>query len=143
MAIEAGRLKHLEIIQQVITRMANNSFLLKGWSVTLIAALLAIAFKESSAKDLIWIAIIPCVMFWGLDGYFLLQEKLYREIWNTIAKENQDAPTDFRMKPTKDEAKPYCWLCATFSKTLIPFHGTLVSILFVVHSLVSGSALVT
>ena len=34
-----AKLKHLEMIQGVINRMANCSFLLKGWSVTLIAAL--------------------------------------------------------------------------------------------------------
>ena len=31
------KIKHLEMIQGVINRMAGNSFALKGWSVTLIA----------------------------------------------------------------------------------------------------------
>jgi len=30
--------KHLELIQGVITRMAGNSFLIRGWSVTLVSA---------------------------------------------------------------------------------------------------------
>ena len=34
------KIKHLEMIQAVIVRMGNNSFLLKGWSVTLISAYL-------------------------------------------------------------------------------------------------------
>ncbi|MEN9503463.1 MAG: hypothetical protein RI964_2748 [Pseudomonadota bacterium] len=42
-AMHPDRLKHLEMLQQVITRMASNSFLIKGWSITLISALLAFA----------------------------------------------------------------------------------------------------
>lgn len=137
MTIDTGRLKHLEIIQQVITRMASNSFLLKGWSVTLIAALLAIALKEPKAKDMILVGLLPAVMFWGLDGFFLYQERLYRKLWETIAEESQSAPTDFRMKPSKEERKNECWLCATLSKTLVPFHGTLVATLIVVYRYVS------
>jgi len=34
-----AKLKHLEMIQDVIKRMASNSFLLKGWSLTLVVAL--------------------------------------------------------------------------------------------------------
>ena len=31
------KLKHLEFIQGVINRLATNSFLMKGWSVVLVA----------------------------------------------------------------------------------------------------------
>lgn len=137
MTIDPGRLKHLEIIQQVITRMASNSFLLKGWSVTLIAALLAIALKEPKAKDMILVGLVPAVMFWGLDGYFLYQERLYRKLWDTTSKECQTAPTDFRMKPNKEERVNECWVCATFSKTLFSFHGTLVATLIGAYNYVS------
>lgn len=137
MTTNAGRLKHLEIIQQVITRMASNSFLLKGWSVTLIAALLAIALKEPKTKEMILVGLVPAVMFWGLDGYFLYQERLYRKLWETIAGECESSPTAFRMKPNKDERKDECWICATFSKTLVPFHGTLIATLIVVYRYVS------
>ncbi len=58
MAIDDGRLKHLEIVQQVITRMAGNSFFLKGWSVTLLSAILAIAVKDGLHR-MIWIAFLP------------------------------------------------------------------------------------
>ena len=36
------QLKHLEFIQNVITRMNTNSFQIKTWAVTLVSALLAI-----------------------------------------------------------------------------------------------------
>lgn len=37
------KMRHLEMIQNVISRMASNSFLLKGWTVTLVVGLLAFA----------------------------------------------------------------------------------------------------
>ena len=42
----SNKLKHLEFIQAAINRMAGNLFMLKGWSVTLIAALFALAAKD-------------------------------------------------------------------------------------------------
>ncbi len=38
-----AKLKHLEMIQGVVNRMASNSFQLKGWSVVLVSALFALA----------------------------------------------------------------------------------------------------
>ena len=32
-----NKIKYLEMIQSVINRMANNSFCLKGWTVTLVS----------------------------------------------------------------------------------------------------------
>ncbi len=43
-----AKLKHLELSQGVINRMAGNSFLLKGWSVTLVSALFALSAKDSN-----------------------------------------------------------------------------------------------
>ena len=40
------KLKHLEMIQGVINRLAANSFMLKGWSVFLISALFVLAARD-------------------------------------------------------------------------------------------------
>ena len=42
-----NKLRHLEMIQNIISRMANNSFLLKGWTVTLVAGIFTISSKEA------------------------------------------------------------------------------------------------
>jgi hypothetical protein len=52
------KLAHLNLIQAVITRMGSNSFLLKGWSVTLVAALFALAAKDTKPA-LVLIAYLP------------------------------------------------------------------------------------
>lgn len=54
------KLKHLEMIQAVINRMANNSFMLKGWTVTLVAGIFALASKDAD-KMYFLIAYIPLV----------------------------------------------------------------------------------
>jgi hypothetical protein len=135
MAIDNGRLKHLEIVQQVITRMASYSFFLKGWSVTLLSAILAIAVKDSLDR-MIWIAFLPVSMFWMLDGYFLRQERLYRKLWDHIRAEDQDTPSDFSMDTSEVASHVASWLRVSFSKTLLVYHGTLfvlVVVLILIH----------
>lgn len=69
------KLKHLEFIQQAITRMASNSFMLKGWTVTLVVGLFAFANIKEMDSKFILLAFIPAIFFWILDGYFIQQEK--------------------------------------------------------------------
>lgn len=74
------RVKHLEMIQAVITRLANNSFLIKGWTLTIAAAFFAFLAKNLSWK-IAATAYIPVVAFWLLDAYYLRQERLYRYLY--------------------------------------------------------------
>lgn len=65
-----NKLKHLELIQGVINRMASNSFKLKGWAVTLASGIFALASKESD-KMYFLITYVPVIVFWFLDAYYL------------------------------------------------------------------------
>lgn len=97
------KMKNLELIQGVINRMANNSFLLKGWVVTLVVGILALASKDTD-KQYFWIAYIPILMFWFLDAYYLQQERLYRSLYEKVRKtKNKDI--DFSLKATTKEFK--------------------------------------
>ncbi len=78
-----SKLKHLEMIQAVVNRMASNSFLLKGWSVTLVSALLALAAANSDRR-FVFVAVLPLLMFWLLDAYFLRQERLFRKLYDKV-----------------------------------------------------------
>jgi hypothetical protein len=131
MAIDSGYLKHLEMIGQTISRMAANSFLLKGWSVTLLSAILALTVKEEAYR-MIWVAFLPCIMFWALDAYYLRQERLFRKLWDAQRAKNQEAPTDFDMNTARVDTQVTPWAGVMFSKTLVTFHGTLVLILVLV-----------
>lgn len=70
--------KEIDLIQACITRMANNSFLVKGWLITLIAVVLALLPETFNIKILCIIGLVVCGCFWYLDGFFLKMEKLYR-----------------------------------------------------------------
>jgi hypothetical protein len=72
--------EHLKMIQAVIGRLAGNSFLLKGWSVTLAAALSAFA-RVDSDRSLAWISAGVVVVFAGLDAYYLALERAFRGLY--------------------------------------------------------------
>ena len=73
-------LKEIEIIQDIIKRMAFNSFMIKGWAITLV--LVALLLKGT--KHQVWIAFIPLLVFWFLDAYFLWQERMYRKLYEWV-----------------------------------------------------------
>ena len=117
----SNKQKHLELIQGTIERFSKNSFLLKGWSVTLFSALLAFSVHNCNV-NLVYFACIPTTILWGLDGFFLWQEQLFRKLYDLVRRLPEDK-IDFSMDENqitgKDRPK---WLKAIFSKTLIPFH---------------------
>jgi hypothetical protein len=111
---------HLEFIQAVINRMANISFLLKGWSITVIAGLFALSARQDSFVLLV-LAFLLTLIFWFLDAYFLWQERLYRQLYNHVRKLSE-GDIDFSMDASGfgDARK---WYKAPWSKTLWPFYG--------------------
>ncbi|MGP8214842.1 MAG: hypothetical protein ACLQQ4_04700 [Bacteroidia bacterium] len=80
-------LKEIDLIQTVITRMANNSFLLKGWLISIVAVVIALT-KDSILKDLYvpLFLLVPILTFWYLDAYFLRLERIYRDIYEWVIK---------------------------------------------------------
>ena len=76
-----NKIKHLEFIQGVIDRLASDSFRMKGWCVVLVAALFILLAREGRI-EFIAVALIPVIAFWGLDGCFLWQERLYRTLYD-------------------------------------------------------------
>lgn len=122
--------KHLEMIQGVINRMANNSFLLKSWSVVLVSALFALSAKDKNGY-LVPLAYFPGIAFWVLDGYFLRQERLFRKLYDHVRSlDDQSIDYSMNVAPFFKDVTP--WAGVLFSKTLLIFHGAIVStILFV------------
>jgi hypothetical protein len=126
-----AKLKHLELIQAVINRLSTNSFLLKGWSVVLISALFALAAPESRPA-FVYVAYIPAIVLWGLDGYFLWQERLYRALYDHV-RSRPDNEVDFSMDASGFRSCPgRSWPAATLSRTLLIFYGILVLAVIVV-----------
>jgi hypothetical protein len=110
--------KYLELIQSVINRMANNSFMLRGWTVTLVAGIFALAGKDTD-KLYFLVAYIPVITFWGLDAYYLLQERLYRALYDKIRKMDEK-DIDFSLKATTEtfgnRANGYCYCLVSLTE---------------------------
>lgn len=91
-----NKYKYMDYIQSAITRMASNSFYLKGWNVTIIAAIVALSIKESDWRIYACVLLLN-IVFWFLDAYYLKQEKLFRELYRKISAISDDAAIDFSM----------------------------------------------
>ena len=131
---ESRILKHLEMIQNAITRMATNSFLIKGWAFILITIASAFAINSDTKEGLVLVLGALLVPLWLLDAYFLSLERKYRELYGSISKSEA---TDMSMAPPKETAAYSNMWHSFFSKTLVPFYVTLV-VAFVAVYLLSG-----
>ena len=116
------KMKYLELIQGVINRMASNSFMLKGWAVTLVAGIFALAGKDAD-KSYFIVAYIPVIVFWLLDSYYLMQERIYRGLYNKVCQ-TDECNIDFSLEAAVsggDGNKNRFWNCF-FSKTEVGFY---------------------
>ena len=109
--------KHLEFIQGVINRMASNSFLFKGWSVTIIAAVSAFATKDD-APELMIIPIVSTLIFWFIDGYYLMLERAFRTLYNEVSSTHY-SKIDYKMNIKKISFRS--WIQVTFKRPVLWF----------------------
>ncbi|MGW2960520.1 hypothetical protein ACWDGI_18790 [Streptomyces sp. NPDC001220] len=116
------RLKHLEFLQAVITRLSNHSFLVKGWALTLAAGFFAVSSSQQSWQ-VAASGLVPLACFWFLDGLFLRQERLFRYLYDDVRRPEVEVET------LSMNVGPYLgrisWFEATFSRTLQLFYGAL------------------
>lgn len=132
-----SREKHLELIQGVINRMASNSFHLKGWSVVLVSALFVLAGRDAKVY-FVYLAYLPAIAFWVLDGYFLRQERMYRKLYDAVRKVEGDK-SDFSMNAYKYKDEVASWPATCFSTTLLIFHGMVVAAIVIVMFWMCGA----
>jgi len=115
--------KEIDLIQNCINRMAQNSFLLKGWTVSLVAVVIALA-KDFNFMYLCLLLLLPVICFWYLDAFFLRTEKLYRKMYEWVIK-NRNTTDDYLydLNPHRFKKEVPCEFCTMFSKTLRVFYG--------------------
>ena len=119
-----AKLKHLELIQGVVNRLAADSFRIKGWAVVLVGALLVLVVREDRAA-LAAIGFIPIALFWGLDAYFLWQERLFRALYDHVRRLPPDE-IDFSMDVSRvADGWTRTWQGALLSRTLLLFYVAL------------------
>lgn len=118
--------KHLEFVQGVINRMASNSFLFKGWSITIIAGISAFAAKDSNSALMV-VPIVSTLLFWGVDAYYLMLERAFRDLYNSVANKPVNS-IDYSMKPEGISAS--AWVKVLFGRpVLVLFYSTVLVML--------------
>jgi len=125
-------LKEIDITQDIIKRMAQNSFMIKGWTITLVVA----TFLLKGTKLHVLIAFVPLVVFWFLDAYFLQQEKMYRKLYEWVI--NNRLKTDeylFNMNTDRFKDQVDSIKKVMFSITLKWFYGSLL-ILTIIYTFI-------
>ena len=118
--------KHLEMTQGVINRLASNSFDLKRLLVLLVVAALALASGLKDKTPLLMAVSLLVIVFWILDGYYLWQERLYRKLYDDIRVRNK---TDYSMD-TSDFKATTPMRKSVFSITIILFYATVLFVMF-------------
>lgn len=91
MTITEDTRKHLDYIQAIINRHNTNSFILKGWAITLTIAI--VAFSGSVKQPYLIFASIPAIfLFWALDALYLSNERCFVDLYNTVAEGSSEIP---------------------------------------------------
>ena len=126
-----GKIKHLEFIQSNIARMNQASFQMKGWMITVVTAIMALyattynTTTDSGIDMLFYIAVVPVILFWFLDSYYLKQERRFRGLYNDIiSEEGSSIIKEFDMPLERYTGCKYCMLHIMFSVTEWPLYVT-------------------
>ncbi len=119
--------KEIELIQNCISRMSQNSFLIKGWTISIIAISLAIQKDTQNSLYLSLILMIPIFSFWYLDAHFLQLEKMYRTMYQSVIERRakDDFSFLYELNPRRFRQNVNSIGKLMFSGTLLIFYGTL------------------
>lgn len=123
--------KEIDIVQSIINRMGYNSFLIKGWTITLVVIVLVLR----DTHGLTYLAAVPLLAFWFLDAYYLRQEQLYRKLYDWLV-ENRLKTKERLLRMDTDQFDVSFWR-ALVSRTLRCFYPPILTLVVTVHVLIS------
>jgi hypothetical protein len=126
----AAAIAHLNTIQGVVSRLANNSASSKTWCVTAVAALLSLGGAEHD-PHIFWIAIVPILVFGYMDTMYLAQERAFRSLYGRLVGKMRDG--SYGMQDLYETGAPVPsggFISALFSWSCVPvYFGLLVLVL--------------
>jgi hypothetical protein len=133
-------IEHLKFIQSVISRLNTNSFMIKGWSITVISAFLAL-YANSGNYKYILSAIFPTIIFWFIDTYYLQQERKFKSIYNDVAgltpENSRILVRSFEMPIDKYIGGKFQYHTVFLSKTIWPFYAAPIMVLAIFSKIVA------
>lgn len=119
------RVKHLEMLQAVIHRLANQGSGVKNFCITSVAAIIGVAFAQR-LQGLVIAAIVVVVVFACLDARYLQTERRFRRLFDVVRKESGDSLPSFSLELSLAPHQSY-WR-ALFSWSVFPLYVTLMSL---------------
>jgi len=129
---------HLSICQGIIQRMATNSASCKAWCVALVSAILVVVADKHVPKYML-VAVLPTVVFYVLDAYYLGLERCFRESYNKfidkVHNEGIEAADLFIMQPTGSIF--WATLSSLWSFSTAPFYLMLLVVVAIAAALIS------
>jgi hypothetical protein len=110
--------KHIDVLQGVVARMAENSSRCKNWCISLVAGALVLGLNKdvpAEARYLIpWISVGAILVFWVLDAYYHTLERGFRRQEEALVNaiyEGGELP--FRLLLIKDRRTRWARFCDT------------------------------
>ncbi len=129
------RVKHLEMIQAVTSRMSGYSATLKNYSITIVTGIIGIAFTVKM-PGLIALSAVVAIAFAYLDARYLQLERAYRSLFDEVRLQDWDARPLFDLRPREVHRHPYAH--ALLSWSVAGFYGPLVVVVAVVYAIGRG-----
>lgn len=132
---QENKISHLQMIQSIIDRMGRNSFYLKEWSVGIMIAVYA--FAGQNYKKAVIVTLVPLLIFWMLDSYYLMLERKYRRLYDEVRKKG-DSEIDFDMNFNNitlkmSEIKKFEYARIAFSKTEWLFYIVCILVTLIIY----------
>jgi len=116
------RIKHLQMVQDAIARMAEESGRLKRYALITIGVL-ASASVASKVATLALFGAAMAMVFGALDARYLQQERWFRAHFDLVRAGN--GPTDFGMTPDDETRQAHSLASAMAGWSIIGFYGAL------------------
>jgi hypothetical protein len=129
--MDNNKLKHLDYIHNTINRMSTNSFLIKGWSITIVSALFIFSDNKMNERILA-IAVLAMMVFWYLNGYFLQQERKFRALYDKVRKLSE-SQIDFSMSTKEFKDDEYSLISGIFGKTIWPLYLSIIIMIIIIQ----------
>jgi hypothetical protein len=114
--------KHLEMIQKIIDRFAQNCFLIKGWVITVALAGYGFFLSNKTKPIFLLLIITAVVIFWVLDSYYLKQERLFRKLYAKNAADLNSKKYSYSMDVSEYKDEIHCVICTMFSFPTVLFY---------------------
>ena len=128
-----NKIKHLDYIHNTINRMSSISFIIKGWTISIVSILFIFSDGKMNKKMII-VTVLAVIVFWYLNGFFLQQERKFRGLYNKI-RLLSDEKIDFSMSTEEFNGGKYSIWCCVFGKTIWPLYLSITTMVLLIKQL--------